>query len=107
MGQCLMPAGRCNFTYALSRKTGADTEIYPELTKGEEAGPKGLDSHNTPGLTTNRKGLRPPEPPVGSRLSRVHHGKDVRHHALRALTSFLGGSGAGIVLGWFPRAGRD
>lgn len=101
-----MPNGRCNLYVCASPKTGADTEIYPELTKEEEAEPRGFEFHNTLGLG-RRKGLRPPAPPVGSRLSRVRYREEVRHHALRAPTSFLTGSGAGLVLRWLSGAGWD
>lgn len=42
-----MPNRRCNLYVCTSPKTRADTEIYPELTKEEEAEPRGLESHNT------------------------------------------------------------
>lgn len=46
-----MPNGRCNLYVCASPKTGADTE----LTKEEEAEPRGLDSHNTLGLGQSQR----------------------------------------------------
>lgn len=39
--------------------------------------------------------MRPPASSVGSHLGRVRHKEEVRHHALRATTSFLETSGPG------------
>lgn len=40
MGSCLMPAGICNLNKRAIPKTGAHTEIHPEMTKGEKAEPR-------------------------------------------------------------------